>query len=37
MEQWDYDYNDVIAVKIICGQVKRAINETLRRTKLTDY
>jgi hypothetical protein len=30
IEQWDYDYNDVIAIKKIRGQVKKAINESFR-------
>ena len=37
MEHCGFSYNDIIAAKKIRGQVKKAINDSLKQTKLTDY
>ena len=37
MEHCDFSYNDIIAAKKIRGQVKKAMNDSLKQTKLTNY
>ena len=37
MEQWDYDFSDIISVRNIRGDIRKHLNVSKKQKNITDY